>query len=306
MGMSRTAVTTTEPICSTIDAEPIYPKARENVRRASMSKSVRNPFFNMGVSAMCQLRKCLIVVCVAVIVGGVCIATTCADVAYREIFPNSGTGSLFLPSEGWNGYSTPSGTPLAVAQIVNTTGAPTDLPAVNSAPGDTSQTALGWVYYSHTGGGWSNSFVFTTESGLTAQNIPVSDITTVTWYAANTYATVTTRPAVKIGSDWYVNSTSFTTPACGGIGSAVLESFTLSTGTWQQLNFTPGSTLGLSGADVPLPSGTLAGLGFYGSINSGSVRMDTVAVNIIPEPGALALLGIGLLGLMAYAWRRRR
>ena len=102
---------------------------------------------------MCQLRQCLIVVCVAVVVGGFCIAAVQADVvAYREIFPNS-TGNLHaLPAEGWDGYyaysalSTPK-THLSIsdASVVYTDGVPTNLPAVNSYPSETSQTASGWL-----------------------------------------------------------------------------------------------------------------------------------------------------------------
>jgi hypothetical protein len=41
-------------------------------------------------------------------------------------------------------------------------------------------------------------------------------------------------------------------------------------------------------------------------INGGSGGFDNLRVSTIPEPSALALLTTSLLGLLAYAWRRRR
>jgi len=39
---------------------------------------------------------------------------------------------------------------------------------------------------------------------------------------------------------------------------------------------------------------------------AGTVTLDYVSVTAVPEPGSLALLSVGLIGLLAYAWRKRR
>ena len=63
------------------------------------------------------------------------------------------------------------------------------------------------------------------------------------------------------------------------------------------------------GDDTSLPStGDITAFGLYVDSATNSVRLDSVAIvaNQVPEPGTLALLAAGLLGFVAYAWRKRR
>jgi hypothetical protein len=48
-------------------------------------------------------------------------------------------------------------------------------------------------------------------------------------------------------------------------------------------------------------------LSFYGMDHADHMSfIDNVSITVVPEPSTLGLLGVGLLGLPVYAWRRRR
>lgn len=49
-----------------------------------------------------------------------------------------------------------------------------------------------------------------------------------------------------------------------------------------------------------------SGGGEVDAFRLGTTWTDVTGVNTVPEPGAMCLLGAGVLGLLAYAWRRRK
>lgn len=46
--------------------------------------------------------------------------------------------------------------------------------------------------------------------------------------------------------------------------------------------------------------------GFGSPVGGGPIPLENVPVVMVPEPSTIALLGCGLFGLLAYAWRKRK
>lgn len=90
------------------------------------------------------------------------------------------------------------------------------------------------------------------------------------------------------------------------IGTQVVDPNT--TGTLGQFS---DYALSVSAASVSNPAalvGQSLGIRFYKSNGSTEIEADNFRLDgsAIPEPGTLALLASGMLGLLAYAWRKRR
>ena len=82
------------------------------------------------------------------------------------------------------------------------------------------------------------------------------------------------------------SSSTATFDTAGGLGQYAIGTFTADSSKSQTLSFAPSTV-----------QGTLCGAAF---------QLDGLELRQVPEPSALILLASGLLGLLCYAWRRRR
>lgn len=243
---------------------------------------------------------------------------------YREVFGNLSTGTNAPPSSvGWAGNwgATASDASVGDAPVgsfnnfgVSTAlGSPNNLDNIN-AGGPALSTANGLMFVSQAG---QNFIAYTTGYTVNQTLTPIQDIS---FYAGSTFDTAGGIPGFRIAvqqdGNWYAstavlaNSLNVTSagnfhlaPGSGG-AQQVTFNWTMAASAWDNLTFTPGTSLALGGISGGLNGDPITAFGLYsdatdslGNTENAIRRFDTYQIDGVPEPGSivLGLFGVGVL-----------
>jgi hypothetical protein len=215
------------------------------------------------------------------------------SVIYRETFYNT-TNNLSFSNwgGGWNLYrstntsATVTNVTGAVNSLSDLNGRPTNLAAVNA--GSYAGTDKGFAFVTATDA--RQALAFTTEY-VGTNNLSTPNLTSISWYAANSSTSNTHQLAVQVGSQWYISDTTYTTANISGGNfstQAELKTVNLSSNpTFRTLDFTLNSSAyTIGGTAAILPTGPLSAWGlFTDSVGSGqNNRFDTYEVQGFDAP----------------------
>ena len=244
---------------------------------------------------------------------------------YREVFGNLSTGTNAPPSSvgwagNWGATASDASTGDAPAGSFNNFGVSTALGSPNNldninAGGPALSTANGLLFVSQA---VQNFITYTTGYTVNQTLTPIQDIS---FYAGSTFDTAGGIPGFRIAvqqdGNWYAssqvlaNSLNVTSagnfhlaPGSGG-AQQVTFNWTTAASAWDNLTFTPGTSLALGGISGGLNGDPITAFGLYsdatdslGNTENAIRRFDTYQIDsTVPEPGSVVLLlsGVGLL-----------
>jgi hypothetical protein len=228
-----------------------------------------------------------------------------ANVLYQEDF--STTGSASIDTAGWFGYagssctdvsSTTNGTATLYSSIID---------------GGAQGHAATWP-------GLGDGQVLAGTSKFSSIDLSRYNDLAFSWCQCINDLSLKSQAAVKIGNNCYVSQTTYTNAATyterWDIGHCVVtsgvewKSISLSSAKWYQMTMSPGSSMNVDTTQlVDLPTtGSIAAAGLYTTGSSGVLCFDTFRISstAVPEPSTMMLVLSGVLGLLAYAWRKRK
>ncbi len=230
------------------------------------------------------------------------------DILYREIFWNEdANNNLALADRGWNIVGAGGGS-INLSQVAasNGFGKPAGLQNVNA--GDVDPTPADGRGFAAAFASQSEYFFWTDEHSIDLSN---STLTNFTWYQGHNQAGATSQVAIRIGSQWYVSTQTFSGPgvgsggdftnATGGAEEKTLP-FTTAGADWATLDIADLSVSAPLGSD--LPTGIITGFGLLtqhtgnftarfdtyqigGTTGGGPTNQSPVVDNAIPDQNAM-------------------
>jgi hypothetical protein len=242
------------------------------------------------------------------------------SIVYRETFGNATGASAAVSTVGWLAdvytgtlFSAQGGLNANYA-ITNQAGRVNNADNVANAEVTTSLTN-GFIFVG-SGGGARNILAYSNATDFTG-TLPVGNLSEISFFAGHTsggvstLSEVTSRPAIRVGSTWYVPSTFATTASIGGSGfaaSAESETFSFSAST--QLFALSATDLSIGSTAVALSSlsGNVTQFGVFTPLarTGDFIRIDTYTVSAIPEPSTFTLFAAaGALAAATFCRRRR-
>lgn len=187
------------------------------------------------------------------------------SVIYREIFPNASAANRPLADAGWQAHTGPSALPDSQVVMSGSSGSPSNLEAVNSAPAGNEQ-ARGFLFDNATAR--SPHLLWTKEIDVRLKG----NTTQISWRQSGD-ASVSVHVAILVNGTWYVSMKAFVPPAT----SWGVQTLSLADSEWFALDFTPGERLEL-GATALLTGDQLQGIGFFIPALTGKIRLDAVEI----------------------------
>lgn len=204
-----------------------------------------------------------------------------ADLVYKETFPYMGSGNL-NGSLGWYHLYSATGTASTSNASTNATGSP-ELAGLNSYNPQLKTKG----HFQNTSSS-DRKFAFTNSSNILGISRSGQELSKIRYKTANASSTSTgwgSRPAVKIGSNWYVWGTApyYQTTAFSDFTDYEQVEWTVNpaTSSWYLLTAVEDVSLSLSGTAQTLPSGDIDGVGIYftrPSASTTAVRFDDVEI----------------------------
>jgi hypothetical protein len=153
------------------------------------------------------------------------------------------------------------------------------------------------------GASYTGDVVYTYEGGTLEVVGGGGSFTAAGSLVASTTTTSSLNLAAQVDS-----STGLTTMAFGGAATLIgtldvgfTSGSTATAGTWDVLT----AAGGINATQFALSSEVASGWS-YAIVNGGSGGQTLQVAYAVPEPSSIAIIGSALIGLLAYAWRRRR